>query len=146
MGLITPLLDIMKPLYTVSLALVSWLLIPRGAALAKPLTVGAYQGPGNHTIFIASTGDRICYQSMNRGMTVASVVPDPTHHGMYRLDGNPNFALYQPSANTLLYGELNQLAKAKAISLSANPGETLLKRCLSTSGPFFKKSLDNRGG
>jgi hypothetical protein len=146
MGLITPLFDTMKPLYTISLALVSWSLISIGAALAKPLTVGAYQGPGNHTMFIASTGDRICYQSMNRGITVASVAPDPAHRGMYRLDGNPNFALYQPSANTLVYGELNQLTRAKAISLSNNPDETLLKKCLSSSGPFFKKSLNNRGG
>jgi hypothetical protein len=146
MGLIIPPLDTMKPLYSISLALVSWPLISIGSALAKPLTVGAYQGPGNDTIVIASTGDRVCYQSMNRGITVASVAPDPAHRGIYRLDGNPNFALYQPSANTLLYGELNQLTQAKAVSLSSNPDETLLKKCLSSSGPFFKKSLDNRGG
>jgi hypothetical protein len=138
MGLITPPSNFMKPLYTVSLGLVSWLSIAVGAALAKPLTVGAYQGPGNHTIFIASAGDRICYQSTSREVTVSSVTPDPAHHGMYRLDGNPNFALYQPSANTLLYGELNQLTQAKAISLGSNPDQTLLKKCLSSNGPFFK--------
>jgi hypothetical protein len=137
MGLITPLFNIMNPLYTVSLALLSWLSLSMGAALAKPLTVGAYQGPGNHRIFIASAGDRICYQSINKGGLVSSVTADPTHQGMYRLDGNPNFALYQPSPNTLLYGELNQLTKAKAIS-QGNPDETLLKKCLSSSGPFFK--------
>lgn len=136
----------MKPLYTVSLALLSWVSISMGAALAKPLTVGAYQGPGKHQIFIASTGDRICYQSINRGVIVSSVTPDPAHQGMYRLDGNPNFALYQPSPNTLLYGELNQLNQAKAIVPGASPDQSLLQQCLSANGPFFKKSLENRGG
>lgn len=117
-----------------------------GAALAKPLTMGAYQGPGNHRIFIASAGDRICYQSINRGVMVSSVTPDPAHQGMYRLDGNPNFALYQPSPNTLLYGELNQLTKAKAIAQEVGPNESLLKQCLNANGPFFKKSPENRGG
>jgi hypothetical protein len=137
----------MKPLYTTAgLAFLSWLSISMGAALAKPLTVGAYQGPGNHRIFIASMGDRICYQSMNQGVMVSSVTPDPAHRNMYRLDGNPNFALYQPSPNTLLYGELNQLTKAKAVTQGSNPDVTLLNKCLSVSGPFFKKSQDNRGG
>ncbi len=136
----------MKSLYTVSLALGGWLTLSMGAALAKPLTVGAYQGPGNHWIFIASAGDRICYQSINRGVMVSSVTPDPTHQGMYRLDSNPNFALYQPSSNTLLYGELNQLTKAKAIAQGGRPNESLLKQCLSANGPFFKKSIENRGG
>jgi hypothetical protein len=130
----------MKLFPTVSLALLSWLSIFVGSSVAKPLTVGTYLGPGNHTILIASIGDRICYQSMNRGITVSSVQPDPTHQGMYRLDGVPNFALYQPSPNTLLYGELNQLTQAKAVAKGANADETLLRKCLGSSGPFFKKS------
>jgi hypothetical protein len=136
----------MKLLYTVSLALLSWSSISVGATFARPLAVGTYQGPGNHTIFIGSTGDRICYQSTSQGLVVSSVTPDPSHHGMYRLDGNPNFALYQPSPNTLLYGELNQLTRAKAIAGGSNPDEALLQNCLSANGPFFKKSQQNRGG
>jgi hypothetical protein len=136
----------MKPLYTLSLSLLSWSSIAMGAAFAKPLTNGTYQGPGNHTIFIGSAGDRICYQSTSQGVMVSSVRPDPSHHGMYRLDGNPNFALYQPSPNTLLYGELNQLTQAKAIDRGSNPDATLLQTCLSANGPFFKKSQQNRGG
>jgi hypothetical protein len=130
----------MKLLPTASLAVLSWLSIFMGASVAKPLTVGTYLGPDNHTMTIASIGDRICYQSMNRGITVSSVQPDPTHQGMYRLDGRPNFALYQPSPNTLLYGELNQLTQAKAIAQSANADRTLLQKCLGSSGPFFKTS------
>jgi hypothetical protein len=95
---------------------------------------------------IASAGDRICYQSVNRGAMVSSVTPDPAHNGMYRLDGIPGFALYQPSPNTLLYGELNQLSKAKAVAQDAGADETLMQKCLSSSGTFFKRMSDNRGG
>lgn len=137
----------MKPLFPVaSLALLSWLSVLAGVSEAKPLTGGVFLGPGNHTMVIASSGDRICYQSVNRGTMVSSVTPDPTHKGMYRLDGIPNFALYQPSPNTLLYGELNQLSKAKAVAQAPPTDATLLQKCLGSSGIFFKQSSDNRGG
>lgn len=129
-----------------SLTLLSWLSILAGASVAKPLIGGVFLGPGNHRMVIASAGDRICYQSVNRGAMVSSVTPDPAHKGMYRLDGIPGFALYQPSPNTLLYGELNQLSQAKAITQGVGADETLLQKCLSSSGTFFKKSSDNRGG
>jgi hypothetical protein len=129
-----------------SLTLLSWLSILAGVSVAKPLIGGVFLGSGNHTMIIASAGDRICYQSVNRGVMVSSVTPDPEHKGMYRLDGIPGFALYQPSANTLLYGELNQLSKAKAISQSPKMDASLMQKCLSSSGTFFKKSSDNRGG
>jgi hypothetical protein len=122
----------------VSLALLGWLSVFVGSAVAKPLTGGVFLGPDNHTIVIASSGDRICYQSLNRGGMVASVTPDPAHQGMYRLDGKPNFALYQPSTNTLVYGELNQLARAKAVDQSANSNDGLMKKCLGSRGPFFE--------
>ena len=137
----------MKSLFSIaSLTLLGWLSILAGVSVAKPLTGGVFLGPGNHTMVIASSGDRICYQSINRGVMVSSVTPDPTHKGMYRLDGMPTFALYQPSANTLLYGELNQLSRAKAIAQDAGADEMLLKKCLNSSGMFFQKSSDNRGG
>jgi hypothetical protein len=128
------------------LTLLSWLSILTQVSVAKPLMGGVFLGPGNHRMVIASSGDRICYQSVNRGVMVSSVTPDPVHKGMYRLDGIPNFALYQPSPNTLLYGELNQLSKAKAIAQDAGTDEALLQKCLSSSGAFFKKSSNNRGG
>jgi hypothetical protein len=137
----------MKLLFPVAgLTLLSWLSILSGVSVAKPLTGGVFLGPGNHTIVIASEGDRICYQSIHRGVMVSSVTPDPTHNGMYRLDGMPGFALYQPSANTLVYGELNQLSKAKAIAQAPNADVALLQKCLSSSGTFFTKSPDHRGG
>lgn len=135
----------MKPLSIVSLVFLGWLSILVESVAAKPLLGGVYLGPDNHTIVIASSGDRICYQSVNRGITVSSVTPDPSHQGMYRLEGVPNFALYQPSANTLLYGELNQLTQAKAVAQGAKPDDELMKKCLGSSGPFFKKSLSNVG-
>ncbi len=137
----------MKLLFSVaSLTLLSWLSVLTQVSVAKPLMGGVFLGPGNHRMVIASAGDRICYQSVHRGVMVSSVTPDPVHKDMYRLDGIPNFALYQPSPNTLLYGELNQLSKAKATAQGADIDDTLLQKCLSSSGTFFKKSSNNRGG
>lgn len=77
---------------------------------------------------------------------VSSVTLDTSHRDVYRLDGIPTFALYQPSPNTLLFGEESQLAKAKVVSDAADDISPLLQECLTSKGTFFKQSMGNLGG
>ncbi len=135
----------MKPSY-IGLATLSWISLLTPTSLAQPLKSGIFLGPGQQKIQIASQGDRVCYQSLNKSGMVSSATPDPKYRGFYRLDGLPTFALYQPSPNTLLYGELNQLAKAQVVDQSTETMSSLLKECLASKGNFFKKLTRNLGG
>jgi hypothetical protein len=135
----------MKPLH-ITIATLTWISLLTHSSIAQPLSSGVFLGPGSSKIQIASSGDRICYQSLGRSMMVSSVTLDTSHRDVYRLDGIPTFALYQPSPNTLLFGEESQLAKAKVVSNTVDSISPLLKECLASKGTFFKQSMGNLGG
>jgi hypothetical protein len=135
----------MKPLH-ITVATLTWISLLTHSSIAKPLSNGVFLGPDSHKIQIVSSGDRICYQSQGRSVMVSSVTLDASHRGVYRLDGIPTFALYQPSPNTLLFGEESQLARAKVVSNTVDAIDPLLQQCLASKGTFFKKSMGNLGG
>jgi hypothetical protein len=135
----------MKPLH-IAIATLTWISLLTHSSIAKPLSNGVFLGPGSSKMQIASSGDRICYQSLGQSMMVSSVTPDTSHRNVYRLDGIPTFALYQPSPNTLLFGEESQLAKAKVVSDTVHSISPLLQECLASQGTFFKQSMGNLGG
>jgi hypothetical protein len=122
----------------VGIATLSWISLLTHSLLAQPLKSGIFLGPNQQKIQIASQGDRVCYQSLNQSGMVSSATPDPKYRGFYRLDGIPTYALYQPSPNTLLYGELSQLAKAQAVSQSSEVISPVLQECLASKGSFSK--------
>jgi hypothetical protein len=135
----------MKPLH-ITIATLTWISLLTHSSIAKPLSSGVFLGPDSHKIQIVSSGDRICYRSQGRSTMVSSVTLDTSHRDIYRLDGIPTFALYQPSPNTLLFGEESQLAQAKIVSNTVDAIDPLLKQCLASKGTFFKQSMGNLGG
>lgn len=129
---------------TVAAAIVSSASLPAFAS-PLPLQQGNYYGGGSRYIQIAAKGERLCFHGYGgRGATVASITPDPSHEGFYRISGWIDTVLYQQDLKTLLFGSTNNLLPYEAdYDLSRDISDSLQK-CLESDAPF-EQHFDARG-
>lgn len=129
---------------TVVAVVVSSISLP-ALATPLPLQVGTYYGGGSRYIQIAAKGERLCFHGFGtRGATVASITPDPSLEGFYRIHGRIDAALYQQDLKILLFGGTNNLLPYEAdYNLSRDIGDSL-QNCLESDAPF-EESFDSRG-
>jgi hypothetical protein len=129
---------------TVAVVIVSSLSLP-AFANSLPLQTGIYHGGGSRYIQIAVKDERLCFHGYSgRGETVASITPDPSLKGFYRINGWTDTVLYQQDLKTLLFGSTNNLLPYEAdYNLSQDISDSL-QQCLESDVPFEQR-FDARG-
>lgn len=110
-----------------------------------PLQKGIYYGGGSRYIQIAAKGERLCSHGYSgRGATVASITPDPSLEGFYRINGWTDTVLYQQDLKTLLFGSTNNLLPYEADDNLSQDISGSLQQCLE-SNTLFQRRFDARG-
>jgi hypothetical protein len=116
----------------------------------QPIQEGTYF-LGSRSISIARRENRFCYLGISRNdTTVASMTPDPRRPGAYKINQfDSNIVVQQRNRKTLIFGD-PQSQIEYTLDPKTNVYEFLedsvveLKRCLSSSKPFFKKLPSRR--
>lgn len=129
---------------TVAAVIVSSVSLPAFAS-PLPLQKGIYYGGGSRYIQIAAKGARLCFHGYSgRGATVASIIPDPSLEGFYRINGWTDTVLYQQDLKILLFGSTNNLLPYKADDNLSQDISDSLQQCLESNAPFEQR-FDARG-
>ncbi|NJO41113.1 MAG: hypothetical protein HC769_33550 [Cyanobacteria bacterium CRU_2_1] len=111
-------------------------------AIALPLQQGVYSASSNF-IYIAMSGDRICYFGASRhGSLTASVNPDPSNSDLYLVNGT-SLVLYQEDTKTLLAGDISNLRPFSAQALPLTELSPNMQQCLTSQDPYFEQSSEN---
>jgi hypothetical protein len=104
-----------------------------------PLQDGLYWGGGSRYIQITVRGDRACYMgSSSNGSAVASLEPDSTREGFYRVNGFQGIVVSQPDSETLLFGMPDDLISYKADYEISESEPEILRNCLESDEPFYE--------
>lgn len=125
-------------------AIVSSLSLPVYAS-PLPLQEGIYYGGGSRYIQIAAKGERLCFHGYSgRGAAIASITPNPSSEGFYRIYGGIGSVLYQQDLKTLLFGSTDRLFSYEADNNLEWNISNSLQKCLESDAPFEER-FDSRG-